>query len=317
MEVLGIIVNYRSAGLCRACLLSLSADAPDLGNGVRFIVADNDSPDNSADVIDQAIREHNWAPWCRLVRLKRNGGFAFGNNSALPQIKELPNYVLLLNPDTIVRPGAIARLAEFLDQHPKVGVAGSRLEDPDGTPQVSAFNFPTILSELESALRLGPITRLLSRWMIAPSVRDIPHRCDWVAGASMLIRREVFQEIGLLDEGYFMYYEEVDFCLRAARAGWECWYVPDSRVVHLVGQSSGVTDTKRPPRRLPAYWFESRQRYFRKNHGRAYSFAADAAWTIGYLIHKVDRFIRRKPHSDPPRLFGDFLMHAFARRKQS
>jgi GT2 family glycosyltransferase len=113
--------------------------------------------------------------------------------------------------------------------------------------------------------------------------------------------------VGLLDDRYFMYFEETDFCLRARRAGWTCWYVPASRVVHLVGQCSGVTDKSQPARRRPVYWFDSRRRYFVKNHGAVYALLADVAWTAGASVYRVRRLVQRKPDTDPPNFLTDFL----------
>ena len=202
----------------------------------------------------------------------------------------------------------------FLTAHPQVGIAGSRLEDPDGTLQTSAFNFPSVLQELSCSARLRVLTLLLWRWRVAPPPQSEAHQCDWMAGACMLVRREVFEQVGLLDDGYFMYYEEVDFCLRAARAGWECWYVPEARVVHLAGRSSGVTDTRYSPRRLPAYWFESRRRYFEKNHGKTYRIMADVAWTLGQAIYSVYRLVRGRPDDAPPFMVRDFLSHSLGKK---
>ena len=307
-RMLIVIVNYRSAGLTLDCLASLAA--AEIRPGRRVVVVENASGDDSAARLAAAVDAYGWGGWCRLLPLDRNLGFAGGNNAALrPALAgpQPPDSVLLLNPDTVVRPGAISALEDFLDSHPRVGLAGSRLEDPDGTPQRSAFRFPTVLSELEGGLRFGPVSQLLAPWVVAPPVSDRPHRTDWMAGASLLVRREVFDRIGLLDEGYFLYFEETDFCLRAARAGWPGWYVPASRVVHLVGQSSGVTDTKRPARRMPRYWFESRRRYFAVNHGRMYAALADAAYAAGFSLWRVRRWLQSKPDTDPPHLLGDFL----------
>ena len=126
----------------------------------------------------------------------------------------------------------------------------------------------------------------------------------------MIIRREDFEAAGLMDEDDFVYYEEMDFCLQAKKAGWSCWYVPESRVVHLVGQSSGVTDTKRPPKRLPQYLFDSRRRYFIKNYGWLYAALADHAWASGFALWRLRRVIQRKPDNDPPKVFGDFLRNS-------
>lgn len=321
-RLLIVIVNYCTPVLAVDCLRSLAAERerePLLASGWRVVVADNASPDGSADTLEKLVGDEGWHAWCSVLRLPHNSGFAFGNNAAWRAVCDASpkpwDYLLLLNPDTIVRPGAIRALVEYADKHPEPGVFGSRLEDPDGTPQRSAFRFPGVAAEFESAARLGVVTRVLGRWQIAPPVRDEPHPCDWVAGACMLIRREVWERLGGMDEGYFMYYEEVDFCRRAARAGWPCWYVPSARVVHLVGQSSGVTDTKKPPGRLPAYWFESRKRYFRKNHGRLYAVAADLAWALGHVLYLMHTTFRRKPRRDPPHLLRDFISHALSRSR--
>jgi N-acetylglucosaminyl-diphospho-decaprenol L-rhamnosyltransferase len=307
-----VIVNYRTAGLAVECLRSLAGEVAALP-GTRVVVVDNASGDGSADALNAAVRAHRW-DWATVLPLPENRGFAAGNNAALHPLlagSPAPDYVLLLNPDTVVRPGAVRELAAFMDRHPAVGIAGSRLEDPDGTPQRSAFRFPNVAGELEGGIRLGAVTRWLSRSVVAPPVRDEAHPTDWVAGASMIVRRAVFERVGLMDERYFLYFEEVDFCRRAKRAGWPCWYVPASRVVHLVGQSSGVTDAGRAARRVPAYWFRSRRRYFVRSHGRAYAFLADCAWAAGHALWRLRRRLQRKPDPDPPQLFGDFVRYNF------
>ncbi len=312
MNLLIVIVNYRTADLTVDCLRSLADEVKRLG-GARVVVTDNQSGDGSPEKIQHAIDENHWNGWASLVPLKRNGGFAYGNNEAIrPELASdnPPGFVLLLNPDTVVRPDAVSKLLEFLQNNPGAGIAGSRLEDPDGTPQRSAFRFHSIRSELDAGLRLGFVSKLLRNRCVAPPVRDDTHPTDWVAGASMIVRREVFDAVGLMDEGYFMYYEEVDFCLRAHRSGWDCWYVPASRVVHLVGRASGVTVQNTRPKRRPGYWFDSRRRYFLKNHGRFYATLADAAWAMGFATFRVRQLVQRKPDTDPPKLLYDFLRHS-------
>jgi N-acetylglucosaminyl-diphospho-decaprenol L-rhamnosyltransferase len=307
-----VIVNYRTANLTIDCLHSLVSEVRSLP-GTKVIVTDNDSGDDSVERIGSAIETEGWGDWASLMPLELNGGFAYGNNAAIrPELNSAnpPDYILLLNPDTVVRPGALKTLVDFMNKHPDVGIAGSRLEDPDGTPQRSAFRFHTVLSELESGIRLGAISKILSKWIVAPPVSDEIHQTDWVAGASMIVRREVFETAGLMDEDYFMYYEEMDFCLQAKKAGWSCWYVPQSRVVHLVGQSSGVTDTKRPPKRQPQYLFDSRRRYFIKNYGWLYTALADHAWASGFALWRVRRAIQGKPDSDPPKALSDFMRNS-------
>lgn len=311
MTLLIVIVNYRTADLTIDCLRSLEPEVR-AQPGTRVVVTDNASGDDSPARIAAAVAENGWQEWATFVPLTNNGGFACGNNEAIrPALAgpAPPEYVLLLNPDTVVRPGALRPLLDFAAAHQQAGIIGSRLEDPDGSPQCSAFRFPSLLGEVESGLRLGIATRLLRRWCVAPPAESSSHQADWVAGASMLIRREVFEQIGLLDEDYFMYYEEVDFCRRARAAGWTCWYEPASRVVHLVGQASGVTDP-RQRRRRPAYWFESRRRYFVRHHGWAYAALSDAAWATAYVVWRCRRFLQRKADRDPPRLLSDFLWHS-------
>lgn len=309
--VLVVIVNYRTSAMAIDCLRSL-ADEMQVGRPVRVIVIDNDSHDGSADSIALAVESEGFGAWAQVKPQPRNGGFAWGNNAAIgPALASdaPPDYVLLLNSDTIVRSNAIAALVNFMDDHPEVGIAGSRLEDPDGTPQRSAFRFPSILSEFENGIRLGPVSRLLTRWAVAPPAPKSACRTDWVAGASMIVRRDVFDHIGLLDDQYFMYYEEVDFCRRAAKMGASCWYVPQSRVVHLVGRASGITDVTKPLNRWPRYWFESRSHYFRTHHGRAMKLLIDLVWIAGRCLYKIVNVVRRKPNNDPPKLLSDFVMN--------
>jgi GT2 family glycosyltransferase len=305
------IVNYRTPALTIECLRSLEPEVLERG-GTRVVVADNASGDGSAERIGQAITRNGWSRWASILPLDQNGGFSYGNNAVIrPALESVdpppPEYVLLLNSDTIVFAGALAALVEFMDARQDVGIAGSRLEDPDGSHQHSRYRFHSVWSELDSGLKLGVVTRLLRNHVVAPPLVETAHPIDWVAGASMIVRRQVFHDIGLLDPGYFLYFEEADFCLNARRAGWPCWYVPSSRVLHLVGKSSGVTSTSEPAARRPRYWFESRRRYFVKNHGRAYALFADAAWVTGFALWRIRRLVQRKPDTDPPHMLWDFL----------
>jgi len=313
MNLFIVIVNYRTPNLTIDCLHSLVDEVRSLP-GTRVVVTDNASGDNSVEKIQTAIENEGWGEWVSLMTLERNGGFAFGNNAAIhPAINSPtpPNYILLLNPDTIVRPGALKPLVDFMDEQPDVGIAGSRLENPDATVQVSAFRFHSILSELDNGLRLRFGKKFKERWAVVPP--NFPHnitQVDWVAGASMIVRRQVFEQVGLMDEGYFMYYEEADFCLQANRAGWACYYVPESRVVHLVGQSSGVTNPQGTRKRRPQYWFDSRRRYFVKNHGWLYALLADTAFAVSFALTKLRWLIMGQQPVDPPQFLTDFLRNS-------
>jgi N-acetylglucosaminyl-diphospho-decaprenol L-rhamnosyltransferase len=304
-----VIVNYNTAPLVVDCLRSLRDEAEELGLAVA--VVDNASSDGSAERLHEAVAENGWGDWVELIDAGRNGGFAAGNNVALRRLLAgavPPEFILLLNPDTVVRPGAVARLIDFLDARPAAGIAGSRLENPDGTAQRAAFRFPSVAGEFENGLRFGAVSRLLARAVVAPPPRAEAHPADWVCGASLLIRSAVLERVGLLDEGFFLYFEEVDLCRRARAAGWECWHVPESRVVHLVGQATGM-NAPRPTRRVPAYWLAARRRYFLKHHGRLRTLAADLMWALGRASWRVRRRLQRKPDPDPPHLLADFVRY--------
>ncbi|MEM9414650.1 MAG: glycosyltransferase family 2 protein [Planctomycetota bacterium] len=306
-----VIVNYRTGALVCDCLDSLVAESVRLP-GMRVTITDNASGDGSIDEIAQHIEAKGYADWAATMPLDDNGGFAYGNNAAIRVALERdtpPEAVLLLNPDTVIRPGAVEAIWAFMEAHPEVGIAGSRLEHPDESVQTSCFRFPGFAGEVEEAARFGPVTRLLSRWVVAPTPPADAQPCDWVSGASMMVRRAVFEDVGLLDDGFFMYYEELDFIRRAADAGWPCWYVPESRVVHLVGQASGVTDLKKPQKRRPAYWFEARARYFRRHHGVVGKLWIDLGWVAGRVCFKLMNAVRRKPTNDPPHLIRDYIRH--------
>ncbi len=213
-----VIVNYKTAALTLNCLSALEPELAPLPRG-RVVVVENASGDG--DALRSAIRERGWDGWASIDVAEHNGGFAYGNNRAIgPALRGCcpPEYVLLLNADTLVRPGAISALLDFMEERPNVGIAGSSFINADGTDWRIAFRFMTAWSEFEQAVRVGLISRLLRRRVVAREMpQDRPSQTDWVAGASMIIRRGVFEAIGLLDEEYFLYYEEADFCLRARR----------------------------------------------------------------------------------------------------
>lgn len=307
-RLLVIIVNYRTAPLVIDCLRSLEPEVAALPEA-RVVVVDNASGDDSAALLGAAIAEHGWAAWASLMPLADNRGFSAGNNAAIrPDLAspDAADYFLLLNPDTVVRPGALTALMSFMAEHPRAGIAGSRLENPDGTPQCSAHRMITPVSELLDAARLGPLSRVMRRHLVSPPPGASEAQYDWVSGASFMIRREAVAAIGLLDEGYFLYFDEVDYCRRAQRAGWEVWYVPASRVVHLEGQATGIAKARQ---RRGRWWYESRRRFFIKSYGVAGLIAADVLWAIGRCSLVVRRALRLggDTASDPTHLSRDLL----------
>lgn len=307
-----VILNFRTPKLCIDAVASAVPQVRAYG-AAEILVVDGGSGDESASRVQAAIIKNQWRDVVTQICLTENAGFAAGNNAGIHHLWERhADYqaIWLLNPDTVLRQHALAELVRALQENPGWGIVGSRLEDPDGTSQKAARQFPGILNELDSAARFGPLSRLLSQWQIAPPEQNVQTTCDWLPGASLLVRREVLESIGLLDEGFFMYFEEVDFCKRALSAGFQTGYAPSSRVIHLVGQASGVTSSQTPVRkRLPQYWYESRGRYFLRHYGKLGFLAANCAWLMGHLCHRAVSLVLRRSVQDPPKLLSDGLAY--------
>ena len=307
-----IIVNFCTAELTLACMKSL-ADELRTWSNATVIIADNASPDGSGRVIADAIAANGWAAWAEVQFCPRNGGFAYGNNAAIRRCLSVaapPEYFWLLNSDTIVRPGALAALVDFMESKSDAGIAGSCLEDPDGTQQHSSFRFHSMASELEAAARLGPLSKVLRRWAVAHPLSRETQKTDWMAGASLLIRAQVFRDAGLMDEDYFLYFEETDFCREARVNRWQSYFVGESRVVHLVGRSSGIAEGVPVPRRRPQYWYQSRRRYFIKNHGWMYAVGADCALALGAGLARFREIVERRPTAIPKAFFLDLARNS-------
>jgi GT2 family glycosyltransferase len=278
-ELAIIIVNYRTPGLTLDCLASL---APQIEPGAQVVVVDNASGDDSAARIEGGIAERGWSGWVRLIRAPQNGGFAYGNNIGIRAIRA--ELYLLLNSDTVVRPGAIAGLREAARLRPDAGIIGPGLLDADGDFDQSYFRQPAPPSELIRSANTGVVGRLLSRFDPILPPTDRPTEVDWLGFACVLVRAQVFDQVGLLDEGYFMYFEDIDYCRRVREARWKVLYWPEPKVVHLQGASSRVSSQGDGMRRAPRYYYEARARYFAKYYGRRGLWLANAFWYAGRCI---------------------------------
>jgi hypothetical protein len=289
-------------------LASINSEQERAGAKLHVVVVDNASGDMPQ--IRHAVEQRGWTDWVTLVIAPRNGGFAYGNNLGIKTAFESsrPSHVFLLNPDTEVRPNAIGVLVEFLEAHPEAGIAGSSFETEDGQDWPFAFRFPSVMSEIEHGMQLGIISRLLSRWTVAKSMSTTAEPTDWISGASMMIRREVFAAVGCLDENFFLYFEETEFCYRARRAGFTTWYVPQSRVMHMIGKSTDLNEKGRFSKRLPGYWFDSRERYYRTTKGLAGAIAADIAAIVASIFGLSKRVLQRRPST--PHYIRDLIAHS-------
>lgn len=307
-RVLTVLLNYRTAEMtlraAEAALTALDGIAGEL------VIVDNDSQDGSFERLSREAEARGWTAGNRLRVLQsgRNGGFGAGNNAGIRDglsDGSAPEYVYLLNSDAFPAPDAIRRLLDALEADPGIGFAGSYIHGPDGEPHTTAFRFPSVLSELEGAARLGPLSRLLRRHRVPLGVPEATRRVDWVAGASLMMRRAVLDEIGLFDETFFLYFEETELCRRAACAGWPTLYVRESRVAHIGSVSTGMKSRDR----IPGFWLDSRWHYFAKTHGRTYAAAATLARLAGGALWQLRRRIQGKPPVDPPRFLRDLARH--------
>ena len=309
MRLVVVLINYRTAQLTLDALRSTLRELESIPDTLVHLI-DNDSGDGSYARLRDEIAREGWQERVRLIATARNGGFSYGVNAGVRPALESsdpPDYFYLLNSDAKPDRGAIATLLRFLDENARVGICGSYVYGPDGETHDTAFGFPSPIGEFTSHVYgLGLANRLLDRWVVSRPVPDRAARVDWLAGASMMIRRRVLEDAGLFDEGYFLYFEETDFCRRAAEAGWPTWYVPESRVVHLGGASTGWKDFSRP---RPSFWFEGRRYYWIKNHGRVGLWAANAFWILGFALGRTKAWLQRRPYPQPERLFRDFLRH--------
>ncbi len=228
-----VVISYNTCELLRSCLTSTT----DPAHTVRVVVVDNASNDGSAGMVAREF------PAVQLIANSENRGFAAATNQGLTALRNGADLLLLLNPDARLCPGALEEMAAFMQRHPRVGACGARLLYPDGRPQESAWHFPTLLMALFDLFPpRGPVfgrlygSRLNGRYRDERG--DEPFPIDHPLGAAMMIRRETLDDVGLFDEGYWMYAEEVDWCYRCREAGWAIWQVPAARVVHVGGASS-------------------------------------------------------------------------------
>ena len=308
-SVLTIILNYRTPQMTLQAAEAALAEMEDLPGGL--VIVENGSGDSSWEALQEGAAQRGWIDGnkVRLVRSEVNGGFGAGMNigmkAGLPD-GSAPGFYYLLNSDAFVEGETISRLRDFLAQNPGAGLAGSFVHGTDDSPHRTAFRFPSIAGDFEMAARTGVITRLLRHSVVAMDIPEAETQVDWTAGASLMIRRDVIEEIGGFDETFFLYFEETDLCRRAARAGWRTHYVPTSTVAHIGSASTGMKSWGR----TPPYWFDSRLHYFVKTHGAPYAALATLARIGGSALYGLRRLIQGKPAAEAPRFLRDLSLHA-------
>ncbi|WP_347267182.1 glycosyltransferase family 2 protein [Paracoccus sp. (in: a-proteobacteria)] len=304
-----IVLNWRTAGMSLQAAETALQELQGIDGGLTIV--DNNSGDGSFERMQAEAQARGWLESGRVAVVQSgwNGGFGAGNNHGIRQ--GLPDgrradFVYLLNSDALPQPGAIRALLAHLRAHPEAGIACSRLRGTDDVPHTTAFRFPSAAAEFEDASRTGPITRLLRNRMVTLPQPATSCRVDWSAGASMMIRMEVLDRIGLFDEGFFLYYEETDLCRRAAEAGWQTHYVVESLVLHIGSVSTGMKEWKR----APDYWYDSRRRYYEKHHGRLGALWATAAHLGGAGIFNLRCLLSGRKPDQPSGHLAHLTRHA-------
>lgn len=218
--------------------------------GFKAIVVDNASSDGSREMVAERF------PEVKLISNTQNPGFAYANNQALRQCSS--ELVLLLNADTVVKPGAIEILVDFMDKNPDVGICGARLLNPDGSLQVSAYPEPTLTREFWRLFHLDKLwfygTYPMENWN-----HDEPRKVDILKGACLLIRSEALEDVGLFDEDYFIYSEDMDLCTRMQNSGWSLYWMPTAEIIHFGGQS-----TQQVAAEMFLRLYQGKVQYFRK-----------------------------------------------------
>jgi GT2 family glycosyltransferase len=306
-SILVVIVNFRTPEMVLQCLESLSLERK-VFPLLRVAVIDNNSADGSVECMRSGVTNRGWEKWTKIIASDQNPGFGAGNNWILREdlASDWPaDFYFILNPDTVVLPGIFQTLLGFFLAKPEASILGPRTESGDGVSDYSAFRFPGLVNSLCDGLRFGLIDRLFSRWVTAPKPSATDHRSDWISGGGMFIRREVFQVIGLFDEQFFLYFEETDLCHRAAQKGFQTWYVPEAKMMHWAGSSTGMADGVR--KRMPGWWFASRRHYLRKYHSFGYVVLSDLAFTVGRSIWQLRAWITRIESSDPSNFLWDYV----------
>lgn len=291
MDVSIIIVNYNTKDLLRDSIASIKKTTT--GLTYEIVVSDNDSSDGSAEMIKDEF------PDVILIENKINGGFAYANNKGIKVSNG--NYIFLLNSDTIVLENSIMNMFKYMNEHNKIGILGPKLLNADLSEQTSVFAYPTIFKEFASIFELKKLlkNRAIRKFVLKFADKALPNdvnqymknfkenksveQVEVLVGAALFIRKEVIDDIGGLDESYFMYYEEIDYCLKTHQNGWLLVFYPFSEIIHLIGQSS---------KKVSEITFKARYKsmlhYFEKNHGKFKKFIVKCILVTG-LRYRIMR----------------------------
>lgn len=286
------IINYRTGPMTVECVHSVLTDGA--GTALRIMVVDNASGDGSAEEIAEWIAAQPAGTPVTLIRSPVNSGFSGGHNQGMAAAPA--DLYLLLNSDAVLRPGFFRALVAAVMAHPEAGIIAPRIIHDDDLPQTSAFRFASPASELIRGANTGWVTRLLKRWEVALGPDPDRASIAWTSFACIALRGSMVEAIGPMDEGYFLYFEDAEYCLRARRAGWRILWAPEAVAVHYRGGSGPVKSLAKARKRLPPYYYASRSRFLYQAHGRAGLIAANLAWHAGRGLAQFRRLFGKPVH---------------------
>lgn len=274
------VINYKTADLTIQCTQSVL----DCLGGVdgHVVIVDNRSDDGSVERISTWITKNDHGDRVHLVQSATNSGFSGGHNQGMGAMSA--EYYLILNSDAVLLPGFIDQILSAADAEPAMGFFSPRIDYDDGGQQISCFRFMSPLSELIRGAESRPVAQLLAHRRVALEMPPEPDQVEWASFACILLRAKMTRQLGPMDEGYFLYFEDVEYCWRARQAGWRIRYVPQARAIHFRGGSGPVKSLAKAKKRLPAYYYASRTRVLYQMYGTGGLLLANLTWFFGRAI---------------------------------
>lgn len=286
------IINYRTGPMTLDCVRSVLDGLA--GHQGQVVVVDNCSDDGSAEEIEAWIAAQSPPVPVQLVRSADNSGYSGGHNQGMAAAPA--DHYLILNSDALLRPGFFDALMAKARSYPDAGLIVPRLEGEDGVVQVNCFRLAGPASEFMRGAMSGPITQLLKRREVSLGLDPQDSQIEWASFACILLNGRMVDQIGQMDEGYFLYFEDSEYCLRARRAGWRIIRAPDAVAVHFRGGSGPVKALAQAKKRGPEYYYRSRSRFLTQAHGHAGLIFANLGWHAGRALAQLRRIVGKPVH---------------------
>jgi hypothetical protein len=287
-DILISIVNFRTPDHCIGCLASLAIEHEGM-SGIRVVVADGDSEDGSVEAIEEWITINGHAGWISVLPLRINGGFGWAHNQVMMRALKSdspPAFIYLLNPDTVLEPGAVLALRNVFDRDCQIGCVGSQMINVEGSLQPAGFRLANIRTEFARGANTHILVRLLFALPHLIHAGDDTSEIEAVSGASFMIRTAALGEVGLFDTGFFLYFEEFEWMKRFRDNGWKIAHEPRSRVHHVGGAATKLSQDRKvlAQSARPFYWYQSQRRYLYRTLGVNRARIAGLAWFLGYIL---------------------------------